>query len=512
MTAANVQFFRSSPRGVRLATAFLLVSLLACPYLFADEPAPLSLVERFMGIAQLPRDPEGFAAMRAAGAGWQRDDVNWGNTDRVTEQDVTLTWMERHITAAQSAGVKVLPILDYMPEWLAAVEDWEWTYAGVRKVVNVTPDENERSGYKRHLTEYDAATGEKISEYDISPGFCPPRDSAKWAAIVEKTVAHFSKPPYDVRYFQIWNEATPLTGPFWNGSIERYVDEVHIPAAKAIRKHGGKVVWGGWPDCNTLAEYDEALAYHDAWKVTDILDVHYLYPAAFEYLWRKWVNTGKCEGIWMTEIGDSAHGTDIIPNQYPRMIYWALNHGWSKDDPDKYKVFFFSWDYMTRTTPEALRFDARPTQAARMTQIARLLGGETLAPFDDFSTAPAMTFSLFEQDASVEGFRSGENIVIAFHIPQTYAAHDVNRETLDSNHMGFPRRRRRYAVTLKGMAGAPVAARLHAIDADPRDLPVETSGGDLVARFCPPARAGLGERRYVLPVLVFYIEVAPRQP
>ena len=499
-----------SPGSWRLtiAVAFGLSLLAACA--FAQDAPPLRPIERFMSVAQLPRDPEGFAAMRAAGAGWQRDDICWGNTDGSAEQEITLTWMENHLAAARSAGVKVLPILDYMPEWLAADEDWEWTYAGIRKVVKVTPDENERSGYKRHLTEYDTHTGEKLSDYDIPAAFCPPRDPAKWAAIIEKTVAHFAKPPYNVEYFQIWNEATPLTGPFWNASIERYVDEVHIPAAKVIRKHGANVVWGGWPDCNSLAEYDQALEYHNAWKYTDILDVHYLYPAAFERLWRKYVKTRKCEGIWMTEIGDSAHQTDIIPNQYPRMIYWALNHGWSDNDPDKYKVFFFSWDYLTRPTPEALRFDERPTQAARMKQLADLLGAPTLAPFHDFSTTPKMKFSLFEHDPSVEGFRSGDNIVIAFHIPQSYAAHDVDRKTLDSNHMGFPRRRPRYALTLKRLADKPVSARLHTIDAKPQDLPVETAGRDLIIPFCPPSRAGLAERRYVLPVLVFYIEIAPR--
>ena len=497
-------------QGGRLTIAVGVVLWAAATRALAEEaPAALRPIERFLGVAQLPRDAEGFRAMRESGAGWQRDDIHWGDTDGTAEREVTLTWIERHITAAQSAGVKVLPILDYMPEWLAENEDWEWTYAGVRKVAKVTADEKERSGYKRRVTEYDAETGEKLSEYDIPAGFCPPRDAAKWAAIVEKTVARLSKPPWNVRYWQIWNEATPLAGPFWRGSIERYVDEVHIPAAKAIRKYGCKVVWGGWPDCNTLAEYDEALEYHDAWKYTDILDVHYLYPAAFEYLWRKWVKTGKCEGIWMTEIGDSAHQTEIIPNQYPRMIYWALTHGWSQADPDKYKVFFFSWDYLRRATPEALRFEARPTQAARQKQLAGLLGGTKLKAFDDFRTTPEMGFSLFEEDASVEGFRSDDSIVIAFHIPQTYAAHHVNRETLDSHHMGFARRKARYAVTLAGMGDQEVIARLHAIDAEPVELVTETVGEDVVIRFCPPARAGLGERRHVLPVLVFYIEVSP---
>jgi len=60
------------------------------------------------------------------------------------------------------------------------------------------------------------------------------------------------------------------------------------------------------------------------------------------------------------------------------------------------------------------------------------------------------------------------------------------------------------------MGDQKMVARLHAIDTVPVELATEKKGRNLVIRFCPPGRAALWARRYMLPVLVFCIEVPPR--
>ena len=103
---------------------------------------------------------------------------------------------------------------------------------------------------------------------------------ADWCAYCEYVVAILAAPPSGLTYFQIWNEPTTEAG-FFHDSPEEFVDRILIPAAEIIYAHGGKVIFGGWPCCNTLEEMNHLLCYHDAWRYVDILDVHYMPPIIF---------------------------------------------------------------------------------------------------------------------------------------------------------------------------------------------------------------------------------------
>jgi hypothetical protein len=170
-----------------------------------------------------------------------------------------------------------------------------------------------------------------------------PRKFSDWENYVEKIVSHFSQPPYNVKYFQIWNEPmdAPVADRFWKGTKERFIDSIHIPAARIIRKYGCHVVFGGWPASlvTPLKDFSEWLNYHDLWKHVDYLSVHYRGEGALDYLYPRWIENGKCKGIWITEYGFVTREY-LIPNYFFPLLTWALNHQW--DHPDKYKAFYYA--------------------------------------------------------------------------------------------------------------------------------------------------------------------------
>ena len=169
-------------------------------------------------------------------------------------------------------------------------------------------------------------------------GFHPPQNPSDWTDFVETVVSHYTAAPYDLKYFQVWNEPTKAAG-FWKGaSDEQWVDVIYIPAAKIIRQHGARVVFGGWPN-GALPQFDAELAYKNAWQWTDIIDVHYFGLNVIEQLYTKWVATGKCKGVWETEFGN-VNNPLYVTNMYLGLFNWAKKSGnWTF--ADQYKLFWY---------------------------------------------------------------------------------------------------------------------------------------------------------------------------
>jgi hypothetical protein len=197
-----------------------------------------------------------------------------------------------------------------------------------------------------------------------------PVDVEAWKRYVDAVVRKYSAPPYNLRYFQIWNEAAgKLSGglpqaTFWHGpgfskdekqatpyarAMQDYVERVHIPAAQIIRKYHAYVVYGGWPDQGGLDNFRRWLEYRSPvlnarmldW--VDYLDTHYLSVADLDSLYQQYVKNGPARGIWQTEIGD-AYMKD--PHYLPRYFFdfavWALDSNWN--DPNKYLSMVYHWD------------------------------------------------------------------------------------------------------------------------------------------------------------------------
>ncbi|HVW51212.1 MAG TPA: hypothetical protein VHC91_12580 [Trinickia sp.] len=197
-----------------------------------------------------------------------------------------------------------------------------------------------------------------------------PKDDSVWQRYVETVVRTYVAPPYNVRHFQIWNEAAgKLTGgspqaTFWHGknfsahrerarpydrAMQDYVDLVHIPAARIVRKYGGYVVYGGWPDQGGLDNYIKWLEYRSPeanarmidW--VDYLDTHYLGVDALTPLYERYVARGAARGIWQTEIGDRyMSDPHYLPTYFFKFAVWALAHGWN--DPNQYVSMVYHWD------------------------------------------------------------------------------------------------------------------------------------------------------------------------
>ncbi len=198
-----------------------------------------------------------------------------------------------------------------------------------------------------------------------------PVDVHAWERYVDAVVTKYRAPPYNVRYFQIWNEAAgKLSGgspqaTFWHGAtrpdiadpdhapyeraMQDYVEKIHIPAARIIRSHDAYVVYGGWPDQGGLQTFSEWLEYRSPkynqrmLDCVDYLDTHYLWVKDFDYLYDRYVKNGPARGLWQTEIGDRFMiDNHYLPSYFFQFAVWALDRNW--DDPNKYVSMVYHWD------------------------------------------------------------------------------------------------------------------------------------------------------------------------
>jgi hypothetical protein len=234
-----------------------------------------------------------------------------------------------------------------------------------------------------------------------------PKDVRYWERYVEAVVKRYSTPPFNLKYFQIWNEAAgPLSGgdpqaTFWHGpnfhrdprraapyqqAMQDYVERIHLPAARIIRKYGAYIVYGGWPDQGGLDNYCTWLEYTSPVQRTrmidwvDYLDIHYLGTGDMETLYQRYVAKGKARGIWQTEIGDRYMADPhYLPTFYFDLAVWALGRAW--DDPDKYVAMIYHWD---GTEPFRLTVRGQPRRLTvsgnSLTVLCRTAPGR-LAPF-----------------------------------------------------------------------------------------------------------------------------------
>lgn len=197
-----------------------------------------------------------------------------------------------------------------------------------------------------------------------------PVDVEVWTRYVDAVVRKYSAPPYNLRYFQIWNEAAgKLSGglaqaTFWHGAdadgnvksskpyeraMQDYVERIHIPAARIIRSYRAYVVYGGWPDQGGLDNFRTWLEYRSPvlkermldW--VDYIDTHYLPVADLDSLYQQYVRNGPARGIWQTEIGDQyMKDPHYLPRYFFDFAVWALDRNW--DDSSKYLSMVYHWD------------------------------------------------------------------------------------------------------------------------------------------------------------------------
>jgi hypothetical protein len=191
-----------------------------------------------------------------------------------------------------------------------------------------------------------------------------PKDVNVWKAYIDAVVKRYSAPPYNVKYFQIWNEAAgvleggspqatffhgpgDLNQPYAN-AMQDYATLIHIPAAQVIRSYGAYVVYGGWPDQGGINNYTKWLEYVSPtynsrildW--TDYLDTHYLNINDMDFFYKRYVGTGKIRGVWQTEVGFSyMENHNYMAQKYFQLGDMALRSGWS--NRDQFVMMVYHW-------------------------------------------------------------------------------------------------------------------------------------------------------------------------
>lgn len=220
-----------------------------------------------------------------------RIDVSWNKIENIKG---VYNWdaSDKKILAIKDQGLQVLPVLAYTPEW------------------------------------------NKILPNKVGS---PPQEYSSWIEFIKAAVARYSKEPYNIKYFQIWNEPTKKAN-FWLGTNEEFINKIYIPAAKEIRMKGGLVVFGGWPASNSISELDNVMFKLGAIKYTDIIDFHYGNEGPYNHLYKNYLKPGLVKGIWQTELGFRTEPDGLL-RIYLKIFRWMLLHDWSSKE--QYKLFWY---------------------------------------------------------------------------------------------------------------------------------------------------------------------------
>lgn len=378
-----------------------------------------STFQRFIGTCQGTDTASGVPLI--GGMAWDRTDVYW-STVQPTSAPITQTALDAlktQWTDAASAGVNLLPILDYTAPWAATTAAYSFTKGSSTYSIGPVLSSTDTT-FTRNQTITDSSGGQTTSTITVNRSITPPASTSQWTAYVDAVVGALYS--VGVRHFQVWNEAFPASG-FWYSGMQQYFDEIHKPAAQVIRGYSGaKVVYGGWPSIGGIDNYIAVLDKYSVWGDVDVFDMHYYQPDDMETLRAAAPAAYANPPIWQTENGYTSDSS-LVSRTYPRVFRWALDYG-LRTDPDHHKLFWFAW---TGHGSLCLWDNGAPTaHGASIQTLSALLPGTAIAPFTAFTTTPSLTFNRDATQSSVEGFAVGSNeAVLAVHLVNSGAPSSV---------------------------------------------------------------------------------------
>jgi len=360
--------------------------------------------------------------------GWDRADLHWQAIEPQAGdwRDAQLEKWGQRVLESREKGVELLPILCYSALWAVDVEP---RVALVSETQRVELQKGPKGSlvkaiFKRGPNGEWMRESAALAKPRVQWALAPDKIGA-WENYVRRLVTFLSAPPYNVRYFQIWNEAHPASS-FWDfGTLDEYMQRIHLPAAKIIHELGGKVVYGGWPDCGSPAEYIAMLDRNEAWRTIDVHDLHYASLPAFEKIHKAAMDRGLGSvPIWQTEIG-FVKNTGTIPNLWPRFLAWGLRNDWN--EPDKYKLFWFpAWTPAAESSYGYGRalIEGNNTEPAAHGVALRTLstlfsgGGLAAKAAGEVSSTPAFDAEVDARKNSMESFQVGDKkVIVAIHLP-----------------------------------------------------------------------------------------------
>ncbi len=400
-----------SQPAVRTLLAGVAVSLLSLIHSGYGQAWTDPSIREFCGVNQSGTGEALFNSVLS----YNRHDISWSSIEpsNGTWDFTSLTNARSEITTLQAKGVRLLPVLNYTAQWAADLSSRQWTLGNDKWTV--APG----SGGTMIYNHYNLSTGALISTKTLTDFTkFPPANVANWTGYVQQVMNYLHPAPYNVQYFQIWNEAQETSG-FWIGSLDDYIQKIHLPAAQVIHAAGGKVVYGGWPVSGSISEFISVLDRNNAWSSLDVIDTHYFGTSdAFPTLRAAADSRGYTNlAIWQTEVGFT---TDFayIPSSYTHRVYWALSNKWTQD---KYKAFYFAdW---APNDPKAYGYNCSLNSGSALSghgqclqALSGLLGGSApLNQFPGLTSTPAYPADL-SSPTTMECFATGNTIVSAVNL------------------------------------------------------------------------------------------------
>lgn len=397
---------------------FMTVSSVPSTAYAEDVPLTRSMFSEFIGVCQATADPKKPNLWK--NITFIRKDLSWRKVQPHGRDAWDQAYLDRwgqQILKNRKQGVETLPVLGYMADWAARKRKWSFIVGKTRYDLTAATENAPREMFAVNLK-----TGEK-KQRKFKPSRLPPENVEDWENYIEHVVAFLSKPPYNVKYFQPWNEANDRFTGFWYGGMDEYMKTIHLPAARIIRKYGCKVVYGGYPCSGSIKHLIKVCDRHKAWDSIDVIDIHYFSLSSWEHLYQRILKPKKVWGLWQTEVGFTK-STAWVPNTYPRFFHWALRHDWQ---PDRYRIFQFA--YKSPNDPKAYGYKRCFLQGNKLSHhgkalvtLGNLLDSPRIIPFSDWKTKPDLHTELRKMHSSVEGFHSAGRIVLAVHLKKENGA------------------------------------------------------------------------------------------
>ena len=310
------------------------------------------------------------------GMGWVRElevgAFDWSTLQPNRSSPFLFDATDAAVATARRANHSILPILAYTPQWAQQGHEADRCHWPATDV----------SDWERYVT-----------------------------AVVERYTAQ------GVRHWQIWNEPGWPNKPFYCGTEASFVLDVYLPAARIIRAHGGRVVFGGWVSIYGMDDFKELLLLGDGsttvLEMTDVLDVHYHGVSELVEMY-EWANGTK--GVWMSELGFLTFPS-YLPNVYLRWLSYAASNGrWVA--PDTFVLIWYASWGAGPDAPKCLSFtnasgDQELTTHGRHLQLmSSVFRDEKIKAFDDFTTTPELRPSIAEEVSTALGFELSDGTVV----------------------------------------------------------------------------------------------------
>lgn len=405
------------------------------PSTVADLPFVLS--EPFRAFAG---ENQGTQTGLVAGLQWDRMDFDWGTVEPAKGQvdKAAIAEYVRQFTVAKAHGITILPVLAYTAGWAANRTGYTYDFHGKTYIYGPVTSEN-NGQFTRQLTIRQG--GKVLSSKDVqtSIGRTPPQNPDDWKKFVKLAVDTLK--PLGITYYQIWNEAYPGSG-FWEGGMDQYMTDIHLPAVQVLHDNGVKGVYGGWICGAPLSEYIALLDKYKAWQGIDVFDMHYMPLGTMQTIYAAAQKRGvKDPAVWQTELGFTTEDK-FVADIYPRAFHWALSKG--GNDLNRFKLLYFAeW---APDDPNAFGYNRTlrtgnnlSPKGKTLTTLAGLLRGSKAEAYDNFDTTPELKPELNEALSTANGFRlDNKRVVLAIDLKRQNQA-DIFEDpnTGDTIHLNF---------------------------------------------------------------------------